>query len=156
MIYKLKSNDTIATVAKEFGYTDSKKFFKIMRYVDGTGSWQPGQLIEAPSEPTTSRDRPYDGQSHTDNGLRGKTIVEGLTMRDIADCYYRAILHSSGDTLLNEIADSDDIARIKHMVWHDVNWSAIDPVAVQQNLTVNIEKMMGIFPNLPEVTDEES
>ena len=155
MIYKLKSNDTINTVAKEFGYEDPKKFFKIMRYVDGTGSWQPGQLIEAPSEPTTSRDRPYDGQSHTDMGLRGKTLVEGLTMRDISDCYFRAILHSSGDELLNQIADSDDIAKIKHMVWHDVNWDAIDPVAVSQNLTVNIEKMMGIFPNVPELKDEQ-
>lgn len=156
MIYKLKSNDNINSVAKIFGYDDPRKFFKTMRYVEGTGSWQPGQVIECPSEPTTLRDRPYDGQSHTDAGLRGKTLVEGLTMRDIADCYYRAILHSSGDTELNKLADSDDIEQIKRTIWHDVNWTAIDPVAVQQNLTCNIEKMMGIFPNVPELEDGNS
>ena len=31
------------------------------------------------------RDRPYNGQPHTDCGERGKTLVEGLTMRDISD-----------------------------------------------------------------------
>lgn len=150
MIYKLKSNDNINSVAKIFGYTDPKKFFKTMRYVKGSGSWQPGQLIECPSEPTTSRDRPYDGMHHTDNGLRGKTLVEGLTMRDIADCYFRAILHSSGDEHLNAVADSGDMDKIKQIIWQEINWDAIDPVAVQQNLTCNIERMMGIFPNIPE------
>lgn len=29
------------------------------------------------------RDRPYNGQTHTDYGERGKTFVDGLTMRDV-------------------------------------------------------------------------
>lgn len=36
-----------------------------------------------------SRKRKYTGQPHTDYGKRGKTLVEGLTMRDICDCYVR-------------------------------------------------------------------
>lgn len=153
MLYKLKGSDNLNTVAAAFGYKDSKKFFKTMRYASEPHAWVPGAIIECPAEPTTSRDRPYDGQEHTDNGLRGKTFVEGLTMRDIADCYFRAILHSSGDMELNALADSDDIQKIKDTVWHDVNWAALDPVAIQQNLTCNIEKMMGIFPNISKVEE---
>ena len=44
-----------------------------------------------------SRDRPYDGQSHTDNGERGKTLVEGLTMRDIADCIKRGSIRAGDE-----------------------------------------------------------
>ena len=38
------------------------------------------------------RDRPYDGQPHTDAGERGRTMVEGLTMRDVVDCFVRSSL----------------------------------------------------------------
>lgn len=41
------------------------------------------------------RNRPYNGQSWTLNGERGKTEVKNLTMRDISDCLIKAMLISS-------------------------------------------------------------
>jgi len=38
---------------------------------------------------TMDRDRAYNGQLHTDCGERGKTLVEGLTMRDVSDCFVK-------------------------------------------------------------------
>jgi hypothetical protein len=82
--------------------------------------------------------RPYDGQPHTTNGIRGATLVEGLTMRDIRDCYVRACYESSG---------------LPPKEWpgsiYDLPWDEMDPIAIVQNLTCEIERMMGIFPNIP-------
>lgn len=84
------------------------------------------------------RSRPYDGQPHTDTGERGKQLVEGLTMRDIRDCYIRACFESSG--LMIEEWPGDI---------YKLPWDNMDPIAIVQNLTCNIEKMMGIYPNVP-------
>ncbi|HKU53138.1 MAG TPA: hypothetical protein VJQ25_11760 [Nitrospira sp.] len=84
------------------------------------------------------RDRPYDGQIHTDQGERGKTLVEGLTMRDILDCYVRACFDASG------LMPEEWPATI-----HELPWQDMDPVAIGQNLTCWIERYMGIFPNIP-------
>jgi len=65
------------------------------------------------------RIRLYRGQPHTDHGERGKTLVSGLTMRDVGDCIAREFAQSRA------------------------------PDAVIQNAMCNIEKMMGIYPNLP-------
>jgi hypothetical protein len=43
------------------------------------------------------RDRPYDGQPWTDDGERGKAEVKGLTIRDVTDCYVKAVLLSSAN-----------------------------------------------------------
>lgn len=32
---------------------------------------------------------------------------------------------------------------------YDLNWDEMSPMAIAQNLGVEIEKMMGIFPNIP-------
>ena len=90
------------------------------------------------------RDRPYDGQPHTSNGERGKTLVEGLTMRDVADCAVLAILACGGVNRENPIWD--DV--------YNIDFSKIDPIAIIQNMGCNIEKMMGIYPNVPELKSE--
>lgn len=155
MLYQLQPGETIQSAAKVFGYKDDyKTFFKLMRYVGDRKTFTPGTVIECPSASPSSRDRAYDGQSHTDMGLRGQTFVQGLTMRDISDCYFKAILQSSGVLELNKLAEADNIEDIKHAVWHQVNWAALDPVAISQNLTCEVERMMGIFPNVPEVEHE--
>ena len=86
------------------------------------------------------RDRPYDAQPHTDGGERGKQLVAGLTMRDVADCVVRAFLSCAG--MDRECPIRDDLYSIP-----DLN--ELDPGAVIQNVTCNIEKMMGIYPNVP-------
>ncbi len=88
------------------------------------------------------RARPYDGQPHTDGGTRGKTLVEGLTKRDVADCFVLAFLSCAG--MERECPIRDDLYSIP-----DLN--ELDPGAVIQNAVCNIEKMMGIFPNIPKL-----
>ena len=88
------------------------------------------------------RSRPYDGQSHTDGGVRGKQEVHGVTIRDVADCVILAFLSCAG--MERECPIRDDIYSIP-----DLN--ELDPGAVVQNAVCNIEKMMGIYPNVPEL-----
>ena len=84
------------------------------------------------------KDRPYDGQSQTDSGIRGKTVVVGLTMRDIADCIVKGFLTCGGNYRENPIYD--DV--------YEIELDDIDPIAVVQTAMCNVEKMMGIYPNI--------
>jgi hypothetical protein len=104
------------------------------------------RAAEGPSARRNDRERPYDGQPWTYNGLRGKTLVEGLTMRDIRDCFVQAILVCAPPHL-------GLYKKVEEGTWSSSDlygWDLdqIDPLAVAQNLTCNIEKMMGIFPNI--------
>lgn len=72
------------------------------------------------------RERPYLGQPHTNFGARGQHEVHGVTMRDVADCIARGFAQS--------LADGD-------------KWD-FDEHAVAQNAMCNVEKMMGIYPNI--------
>jgi hypothetical protein len=67
---------------------------------------------------TLVRDRPYDGQSHTDTGERGKTEVKGITFRDLRDCFIRGAFHASG-------IDAKEYPR----TIYDLDWCDIDPLA---------------------------
>lgn len=91
----------------------------------------PSSLVEA-----MDRDRPYSGQPHTDHGTRGANLVQGLTFRDVRDCFIRACFDASGlqaDEWPGSVHDLPDL----------------DLVAVQQNMSCWIEKYMGIYPNVP-------
>lgn len=89
------------------------------------------------------RARPYNGQPWTSNGIRGKVLVKGLTMRDIRDCLVMAFLQAAMRPELHKKIE-DGTWR-----WNDVYEIAdIDFGAVGQCLVCNIEKMMGVFPNL--------
>ena len=105
-----------------------------------------GDMLEstAPSGylDTLDRERPYDGQPWTAHGERGKTLVHGVTQRDIRDCFIRACFDSSG------LAPGDYPKSV-----HDLDWNDISPIAVAQNLLCWIEKYMGDFPNIPEDLD---
>jgi len=93
------------------------------------------------------RARPYDGQPHTDAGERGKTLVEGLTMRDVKDCFVRGFLAAS-DLLVSELPVTDDL--------YGIDLNKIDPVAALQNTMCEVEKMMGIYPNVPQLKKDDS
>lgn len=129
------------------------------------------------SDYQNDRNRPYDGQPWTDLGKRGKQEIKGLTMRDIVDCLIKAMITSSPPSLeffdrFNELFNiiegeakpSETLRKEQNKFPHckvelgtwryqdiyKLDWSHIDPMAICQNLTCEIEKMMGIFPNLPE------
>ena len=106
------------------------------------------------------RDRPYSGQSHTDTGIRGSQLVVGLTMRDIRDAYIRAFIISHpcykdgtleqiqpNYTLYEEALKGPNACICENDVF--TLKGDVDPIAVVQNLTCELEKLMGIFPNIP-------
>lgn len=104
--------------------------------------------------PSMDRNRPYLGQPHTDSGERGKHIVSGLTMRDIRDCYIRAYIMSHEYTPKNApYIDEANKGEAGSLCFADVYEleGDIDPIAVAQNLCCEIERMMGIFPNVPKL-----
>lgn len=86
---------------------------------------------------TLVRDRPYDGQPHTDTGERGKTEVKGVTFRDLRDCFIKGAFHASG-------IDEKEYPR----TIYDLDWNNIDPIAVCQNMSIEVEKLMHIYPNV--------
>lgn len=98
------------------------------------------------------RDRPYKGQSWTDSGLRGMTKVEGLTMRDIRDCFVRGACLAAGESNPAHYAEAEkgESAKLNKDTLYELDWSKIDPGAVAQNMACEIERMMGIFPNIKE------
>ena len=74
-------------------------------------------------------------------------------MRDLRDCFMRGVAQSSGEgTLYNEAQKGEqaciceaDLYKIKEM----------DIMAVCQNMTCEVERLMGIFPNTPSLSYEE-
>lgn len=98
------------------------------------------------------RDRSYSGQLHTFYGERGRTQVKGLSIRDIEDCLVRAILLSSSHLVpksYDEALKGED-AELNSNDLYGFDLDQLDPVAVMQNLACEIERLMGIYPNLPE------
>jgi len=90
------------------------------------------------------RNRPYDGQEHTDQGERGKTIVKDLTMRDIVDCMIKGFL-SAG--LNDELIDKVEAGTWTYSDIYEID-NNFDPRAMTQNTICEIEKMMNIYPNI--------
>ena len=130
------------------------------------------------SDYRNDRERPYNGQSWTDEGERGKTVVKGLTLRDIRDCLIKAMSMSAPSDayleadvfvkcwdwstepatptqyLLDRQNEPDFVStKAETGNWrpqdvYKINWDKVDPLAVAQNLSCEIERMMGIFPNI--------
>ena len=110
--------------------------------------------IDAVSQATddfrNDRERPYNGQPHTDKGVRGKQEVKGLTMRDIHDCFVMGLLESVPEELTDGRWLGD---KVENITWCDNDMYGFDldkvsPGAICQNMLCNVEKMMGIYPNV--------
>lgn len=102
------------------------------------------------------RSRPYTGQPHTDTGIRGATEVKGVTFRDLRDCYIRAFFLANG---INMPAHYDEASKGENAALCESDlfgWdlNQIDPIAVFQNFSCEVEKLMGIFPNVPGMKKE--
>jgi hypothetical protein len=103
------------------------------------------------------RDRPYNGQPHTCTGGRGSTEIRGVTFRDLRDCFIRAVLLSTGGQPIDgvcmrmkyEEACKGEAAVLCENDVYGFNLDKLDPIAISQNLCCEVEKAMGIFPNVP-------
>ena len=101
------------------------------------------------------RDRPYNGQPHTSTGARGATEIRGVTFRDLRDCFIRAVLLSSSGISkpgLYEEACKGEVATLCENDIYGFNLDKLDPMAIAQNLCCEVERIMGIFPNVPGLT----
>lgn len=126
--------------------------------------------------PMFDRSRLYTGQPHTDAGERGKAALKlaspvfdvvsredrpywplTITMRDLSDAMFIGMLHAkkrehpaTGETIPPEKIDSHE------MLWHQLD---MDPdfshAAAVQNATVEVEKRLGIYPNVAELVWED-
>lgn len=111
------------------------------------------------SDHNMERSRPYTGQPHTDTGIRGATEIKGITFRDLRDCFIRAVLLSTGAKVIDgrdmrplyEEACKGELAALCENDLYGFNLNELDPMAICQNLTCEVERIMGIFPNLPEL-----
>jgi hypothetical protein len=103
------------------------------------------------------RNRPYAGQPHTCHGQRGKTEVQGITFRDLRDCFVRACFLSAGDQHpagYDQASKGVNAALCENDVY-DLDFNKMDPIAIAQNLCCEIERIMGIYPNIePLQTDD--
>jgi hypothetical protein len=99
------------------------------------------------------RDRPYSGQPHTDKGIRGKQEVSGVTMRDLRDCLLRSFFLCSSHISPERYdeANKGEDAQLCDNDLYGWNLDEIDPVALMQNFTCDVERIMGIFPNVPKL-----
>ena len=99
------------------------------------------------------RSRPYNGQPHTDMGKRGEQEITGITMRDLHDCFIRAVLLSAHHLVPKsyEEAEKGENARLSGGDLYGFNLDDLDPIAIAQNLTCEVERVMGIFPNVEEI-----
>lgn len=106
------------------------------------------------------RDRPYNGQPHTDTGIRGATEVKGVTFRDLRDCYIRARCLAMGANCpenmpyyneaekgVNAALCENDLYKLK---------GDADEMAVFQNFSCEVEKLMGIYPNVPRLQPKDA
>lgn len=96
------------------------------------------------------RSRPYLGQPHTDTGTRGATEVKGITFRDLRDCYIRAVLLSAHHLVprLCEEANKGERAALCENDLYGFDLDKLDPMAIFQNLSCEVERLMGIYPNV--------
>ena len=80
---------------------------------------------------------------------RHQVEVKGLTIADISECFYLAIMDSADDDIAKEaIKKYENTKEIDPNFVYKLNWEHIDPIAIEQNLNCWIEKKMGIYPNI--------
>jgi len=101
------------------------------------------------------RNRPYKGQLHTNYGERGKTEVRGITFRDLHDAFVLAAFDAGNDQLNEEQNERRRQGRMSLNEIYKLDLNKLDPIAWEQNMSIRVEKMMGIYPNVPPLHVEE-
>jgi len=99
------------------------------------------------------RSRPYTGQPHTDTGTRGSTEVKGVTFRDLRDAYIRAFFLAGHHIAPLQYAEAEkgERAALCENDLYKLDLNKLDVMAVFQNFSCEVEKLMGIYPNVPKL-----
>jgi hypothetical protein len=134
-----------------------KEFDKLMEGVPIVGALDDAGIMGKISDFVTDdnanmdRNRPYNGQAWTTTGIRGSTEIKGITFRDLRDCFIRAAFQCCHELHphLYEEAQKGEKANLSSEDMYGWDLDKLDPMAWQQQLGVEVEKMMGIFPNVP-------
>lgn len=117
-----------------------------------------GEIIRRLGDELTNPERPFTGQPYTYSGERGKTEVKGILFRDLADCIVCAFVDAAAFSIEDEEKRDEMYRRADDgtLNWNDVydlDFSDVDPIAIVQNACCRVEKAMGIFPNIPGLTE---
>ncbi len=115
-----------------------------------------GDIISSLTDHTTDPDRPFTGQPHTDNGERGKTEIKGIRFRDLSNCIIQAWIDAASHTiedgaLQEELRNRSEDGTLNYNDVYHIECGDVDPLALMQCITVRVEKMMGIYPNVPKL-----
>ena len=88
-----------------------------------------------------TRSRSYSGQPHTIEGIRGSRQIQGISLRDLRDCYIRAFCLSDG---VDHPIHHQEALKGEHAVLceNDIYELNVDPMAVLQNLMCELERLM--------------
>jgi hypothetical protein len=110
-------------------------------------------MLAGLTDELTHRDRPFTGQAHTETGERGKTEIKGIRFRDLADCIVCAFVDAC-PTRPDEMRVRADDGTLNYNDIYELDLTGIDPLALVKNAGVRVEKMMGIYPNLPSAGEQ--
>ena len=106
-----------------------------------------GDIFAQLNDHTVDPNRPFTGQPHTDNGKRGMTEVKGIRFRDLADCVVKAMVISCPD-VSEELRRRAEDGTLNWNDVYDLDFNEVDPIAIVQAVSCEVEKVMGIFPNI--------
>jgi len=110
------------------------------------------ELIIGMSDHTVDAQRPFTGQPHTYQGQRGMAEVRGIRFRDLADCVAKAWIHAAAHTTEankeEELRRRADDGTLNYNDLYELQIGDVDPVALIQCVTCEVEKVMGIYPNI--------
>ena len=100
----------------------------------------PIDVIKAVFSENLDPNRPFTGQPNSLAGERGNQLLYNIRMRDIQDLILKHIAHMCADDRNDNEITIDDIYK------YDLN--DIDPLGLVVEVCCDIERMMGIYPNL--------
>jgi hypothetical protein len=139
----------------------------VMKHIPVINMWDLKATIAGlEGESSMDRNRPYTGQPWTGTGERGKTEIKGITFRDLRDAFIRAFIIShpvyQRGTMIPLQPNYDLSLEAQAGTEAKLNGNDLfrlvddcDPIAVAQNLSCEIEKLMGIFPNINKPVEKD-
>lgn len=98
------------------------------------------------------RNRPYTGKPWRSSGIRGSQKIEGITFRDLRDCFIRAICLSAGANSEKNMAYYREAEKGERAALCEADIYELDGevgfMPVFSNMLCEVEKLMDIFPNI--------